>query len=201
MLSQDLCLGIDFGTTNSCLSVWHNNNAIIITDYDGSKTIPTVIEINNNKKVIGKEAYIRQNLFSNTSTPTFLVYEIKKLLGKKFSEINNVDSLAYTITKTDDENDNIVSNKDNKKSNSNKSNIDSDSDSEDSEDSESFKINKTKKKAVKASTKRKLDYTKKSSSIDKNSKEMARTWFVEVFTEQNQVNLYCPACQEKRKIV
>ena len=107
MSSLDLCLGIDFGTTNSCLSVWHNNNAIIITDYDGSKTIPTVIEINNNKKVIGKEAYIRQNLFSNTSTPTFLVYEIKKLLGKKFSEINNVDSLAYTITKTDDENDNI----------------------------------------------------------------------------------------------
>ena len=30
MSSLDLCLGIDFGTTNSCLSVWHNNNAIII---------------------------------------------------------------------------------------------------------------------------------------------------------------------------
>jgi molecular chaperone DnaK (HSP70) len=107
MSSLDLCLGIDFGTTNSCLSVWHNNNAIIITDYDGSKTIPTIIEISNNKKVIGKEAYIRQNLFSNTSTPTFLVYEIKKLLGKKFSEIKNVESLAYTITKTNDGNDNI----------------------------------------------------------------------------------------------
>lgn len=107
MLSQDLCLGIDFGTTNSCLSVWHNNNAIIITDYDGSKTIPTIIEISNNKKIIGKEAYIRQNIFSTTSTPTFLVYEIKKLLGKKFSEIKDIDTLAYTITKTNDGNDNI----------------------------------------------------------------------------------------------
>lgn len=103
----DLCLGIDFGTTNSCLSVWHNNNAIIITDYDGSKTIPTIIEISNNKKIIGKEAYIRQNIFSTTSTPTFLVYEIKKLLGKKFSEIKDIDTLAYTITKTNDGNDNI----------------------------------------------------------------------------------------------
>jgi hypothetical protein len=37
--------------------------------------------------------------------------------------------------------------------------------------------------------------------FDKNSKEMARTWFVEVFTEQNRVNLYCPTCQEKRKNV
>ena len=107
MSSQELCLGIDFGTTNSCLSIWHNNNAIIITDYDGSKTIPTIIEISNNKKIIGKEAYIRQNIFSNTSTPTFLVYEIKKLLGKKFSEIKDIDTLAYTITKTNDGNDNI----------------------------------------------------------------------------------------------
>jgi molecular chaperone DnaK (HSP70) len=107
MSLQDLCLGIDFGTTNSCLSIWHNNNAIIITDYDGSKTIPTVIEISNNKKIIGKEAYIRQNIFSTTSTPTFLVYEIKKLLGKKFSEIKDTETLAYTITKSNDENDNI----------------------------------------------------------------------------------------------
>ena len=104
-MAIELCLGIDFGTTNSCLSVWHNNNAIIITDYDGSKTIPTVIEISNNKKVIGKEAYIRQNIFNNTSTSLFLIYEIKKLLGKKYSEINNIESLAYTIT--NDGNDNI----------------------------------------------------------------------------------------------
>ena len=105
MSLNELCLGIDFGTTNSCLSIWHNNNAIIITDYDGSKTIPTIIEISNNKKVIGKEAYIRKNIFNNTSTSLFLIYEIKKLLGKKFSEIKNIESLAYTIT--NDGNDNI----------------------------------------------------------------------------------------------
>jgi molecular chaperone DnaK (HSP70) len=113
-MAIELCLGIDFGTTNSCLSVWHNNNAIIITDYDGSKTIPTVIEISNNKKVIGKEAYIRQNIFNNTSTSLFLIYEIKKLLGKKFSEIKNIDSLAYTITNDGDDNIKIFNEIDNK---------------------------------------------------------------------------------------
>ena len=37
--------------------------------------------------------------------------------------------------------------------------------------------------------------------FDKKSREMANTWFVEVFTEQNRVDLYCPSCQEKRKNV
>jgi uncharacterized protein with PIN domain len=34
--------------------------------------------------------------------------------------------------------------------------------------------------------------------FDKKSKEMAMTWFVEVFNEQKRVDLYCPECQEKR---
>ena len=32
--NYNLCLGIDFGTTNSCLSIWYNNKAILITDID-----------------------------------------------------------------------------------------------------------------------------------------------------------------------
>jgi ribosomal protein L44E len=36
-------------------------------------------------------------------------------------------------------------------------------------------------------------------SYDKLSKEMAMTWFVEVFNELKRVDLYCPECQEKRK--
>jgi molecular chaperone DnaK (HSP70) len=110
---QTLCLGIDFGTTNSCLSIWYKNNPIIITDFDGSNTIPSVIEINDKKKIIGKEAYIRKNIFDKTNinntenNSIFLIYEIKKLLGKKYFEINKeiINILAYTIVA--DENDNI----------------------------------------------------------------------------------------------
>ena len=110
---QTLCLGIDFGTTNSCLSIWYKNNPIIVTDFDGSNTIPSVIEINDKKKIIGKEAYIRKNIFDKTNinnienNSIFLIYEIKKLLGKKFFEINQeiINILAYTIIS--DENDNI----------------------------------------------------------------------------------------------
>ena len=35
--------------------------------------------------------------------------------------------------------------------------------------------------------------------FDKKSREMAMTWFVEVFESDKKVNLYCPECQEKRK--
>jgi len=113
MNNLNLCLGIDFGTTNSCLSVWHNNKNIIIPDIDGSNTIASVIEINDKKKIIGKEAYMRKNIFEKTNINNtenksiFLVYEIKKLLGRKYSELNKemLDILAYSIIS--DENDYI----------------------------------------------------------------------------------------------
>jgi molecular chaperone DnaK (HSP70) len=113
MINLNLCLGIDFGTTNSCISVWHNNKNIIIPDIDGSNTIASVIEINDKKKIIGKEAYMRKNIFEKTNINNtenksiFLIYEIKKLLGKKYSELNKemLEMLAYNIVS--DENDYI----------------------------------------------------------------------------------------------
>ncbi len=109
----NLCLGIDFGTTNSCISLWYKNKSILITDLDGSNIIPTVIEINSDKKIIGKEAYLRKDIFEKTNTEsnyknTFLVYEIKKLLGKKYSELTQeqINMIAYDIRA--DSEDNIV---------------------------------------------------------------------------------------------
>ncbi len=108
---DNLCLGIDFGTTNSCLSVWYDNKSIIITDIDGSEIIPTIIEINLDKKIIGKQAYLRKEIFKNSNDSTnkkniFLIYEIKKLLGKKFSELNKtyLNILAYDIKPDIDDN-------------------------------------------------------------------------------------------------
>lgn len=116
---DNLCLGIDFGTTNSCLSVWYKNKSIIITDIDGSEIIPTVIEINSDKKIIGKQAYLRKEIFENTDNignsinkSIFLIYEIKKLLGKKFSELNKkqLEMLAYEIKPDTDDNILILDN-------------------------------------------------------------------------------------------
>jgi molecular chaperone DnaK (HSP70) len=110
-LNNLLCVGIDFGTTNSCISIWYKNKSIIITDIDGSETISTVIEINMDKKIIGKEAYLRKDIFDKTNNElnyknTFLIYEIKKLLGKKFSDLTKeeLSMIAYNIQSDTDDN-------------------------------------------------------------------------------------------------
>ena len=111
LTNSNLCIGIDFGTTNSCLTLWYKNKPIIISDYDNSQIIPTVIEISSNKKIIGKEAYLRKNIFEKTNTQTnskntFLIYEIKKLLGKKYSDLSPtlLEILAYNIVCDDSDN-------------------------------------------------------------------------------------------------
>jgi molecular chaperone DnaK (HSP70) len=107
---NNLCLGIDFGTTNSCISIWYKNKSIIIPDIDGSEIIPTVIEINIDKKIIGREAYLRKEIFNSneqtSSNNIFLIYEIKKLLGKKYSELDKkfIDILAFSIGSDSDDN-------------------------------------------------------------------------------------------------
>ncbi len=115
VLYENLCLGIDFGTTNSCISVWFNNKPLLVPDFDGTSIIPTVIEINPDKKIIGKEAYLRKDIFEKTNNldniqqkTTFLVYEIKKLLGKKYSDLTKqqIDMIAYNIES--DQDDNII---------------------------------------------------------------------------------------------
>ena len=100
-------LGIDFGTSNSCLVVWHNSKPIIINDIDGSEFIPSVIEFDASKKTVGYNAYMRKTVFNN-EIATFTVYEIKKLLGKKYSELNqeHINSLAFKLVP--DKQDNIL---------------------------------------------------------------------------------------------
>lgn len=103
MDSNKLCFGIDFGTTNSCISIWHNNEPIIIEDFEGSNIIPTVIELQDNKKIIGKEAYNRKEIFEKMDIDTSTIYEIKKLIGKKFSDLKEeeINLIGYSLSSDD----------------------------------------------------------------------------------------------------
>lgn len=105
-----ICIGIDFGTSNSCLSIWLNNNPIIIKDTENSNVIPTIIEFKDDKKIVGNDAYTRKEIFDKMDIETNIIYEIKRFIGKKYSELNlnELDFLGYKITS--DENDNILIN-------------------------------------------------------------------------------------------
>jgi len=108
MDSNKLCFGIDFGTSNSCISIWYNNEPIIIEDFEGTNIIPTVIELQDNKKIIGKEAYNRKEIFEKMEINNSTIYEIKKLIGKNYSDLNEdeLNMIGYNISP--DENDKII---------------------------------------------------------------------------------------------
>jgi len=107
-IETEIIVGIDLGTTNSCIAIWRNNNLEIIPDEYGNRTIPSVVTINNYSRYIGIDA---KNQIEINPENTF--YEVKRLIGRKYDDItvkNDINYLTYKIDK--DENNNIlISNK------------------------------------------------------------------------------------------
>jgi molecular chaperone DnaK (HSP70) len=110
MESDKICLSIDFGTSNSVMSIFYEQNIIIIKE-DENNIIPSVIELNDNKKIVGINAYNRQKIFNELDVESLdVIYEIKKMIGKKYSDLEkeHFEYLGYSLNS--DENDNIIIN-------------------------------------------------------------------------------------------
>jgi molecular chaperone DnaK len=73
-------IGIDLGTTNSCISYLEGREALIIPNPEGSRVIPTVIAQTHDKKRIFGNAAKRQMITNSRNT----VWGIKRLIGRKF---------------------------------------------------------------------------------------------------------------------
>ena len=90
-------IGIDLGTTNSCLSVVENNSYKIIENADGSRTTPSIVAYTEDEVLVGTSAK-RQSV----TNPTNTLYAIKRLIGRKFSDEHiqkDLNNLPYKITK------------------------------------------------------------------------------------------------------
>ena len=103
---EDIVIGIDLGTTNTCVSIWRNNNLEIIPDEYGNRTIPSFVAFTNKTRYIGNDAKNQKEL-----NPKNVFYEVKRLIGRKYSD-NSVSQdkefLTYNITNNDK--DNIILN-------------------------------------------------------------------------------------------
>jgi molecular chaperone DnaK (HSP70) len=96
-------IGIDLGTTNSCCSVYKNNQIEIISDEKGNKYIPSYVGFTNINKYVGYDAKNQSVINSDN-----VYYEIKRLIGLKFSDQNvqrEKEFLSYKYI--GDDNDNI----------------------------------------------------------------------------------------------
>lgn len=108
---SDIVVGIDLGTTNSCISIWRNNNLEIIPDKNGNRTIPSAVAFTKKSRYIGSEA--KKQIEIN---PTNTFYEVKRLIGRKYSDEtvqNDMNFMTYNIEC--DGNNNILLSSDIKK--------------------------------------------------------------------------------------
>lgn len=99
---EDVILGIDLGTTNSCVAIWRKNNLEIIPDMYGNRTIPSVVALTSKSKYIGKEAKKQIEL-----NPENTFYEVKRLIGRKYDDeavVNYKEFLSYNIQPDEDNN-------------------------------------------------------------------------------------------------
>jgi len=93
-------IGIDLGTTNSCVAVMEGNEPVVIPNDEGRRTTPSVVAfLDNGERKVGDPA--KRQAITN---PTRTVASIKRFMGNRFSECaNEIKRSAYKVTKGDND--------------------------------------------------------------------------------------------------
>ena len=76
-------IGIDLGTTNSCVSVMEGNEPVVIPNSEGKRTTPSVVAfVDGGERKVGDPA--KRQAITN---PTNTIYSIKRFMGCRFDEV------------------------------------------------------------------------------------------------------------------
>lgn len=95
-------IGIDLGTTNSCISFMEGNEPKVIVNGEGSRTTPSIVSFNNGDIKVGNAA--KRTAVTN---PENTIYSAKRFIGQRWSELNDDHkNVSYKIKKGD--NDSVV---------------------------------------------------------------------------------------------
>ena len=86
-------IGIDLGTTNSCVSVFENGEPVVITNSEGKRTTPSIVGFTNDERKIGESA--KRQAVTN---PTKTVHSIKRFMGETFDKVGDeISRVQYTV--------------------------------------------------------------------------------------------------------
>lgn len=89
-------IGIDLGTTNSCVAVMEGNEPVVISNNEGKRTTPSIVAfVENGERKVGDPA--KRQAITN---PTKTIYSIKRFMGHTFDEVK-VENVPYKVIKGD----------------------------------------------------------------------------------------------------
>tara|TARA_R110000796_G_scaffold74_16_gene378 strand:- start:31795 stop:33663 length:1869 start_codon:yes stop_codon:yes gene_type:complete len=88
-------IGIDLGTTNSCVSVIEGNSPVIVVNSEGKRTTSSVVGFKDGDRLVGDPA--KRQAVTN---PKNTIYSVKRFIGSKFSEISKeAKKMSYDVVK------------------------------------------------------------------------------------------------------
>jgi len=93
-------IGIDLGTTNSCVAIMEGNTTRVIENSEGARTTPSIIAYQEDGEILVGASAKRQAV----TNPRNTLYAVKRLIGRKFTEKEvqkDIDLMPYTIAKAD----------------------------------------------------------------------------------------------------
>jgi len=87
-------IGIDLGTTNSCMAVLEAGESVVIANSEGARTTPSVVAFTKTGDILVGQAAKRQAV----TNPKNTIFSAKRLIGRKFAEVKNIASkLPYKV--------------------------------------------------------------------------------------------------------
>ena len=98
MEEKEYYIGIDYGTSNSCIGIYMNSTVVIAPNKIGERTTPSLVAFSNNDIFVGEET-LNQKMEGNN-----LIYEVKRFIGLDYDEFTERDfskSLNYDVINQD----------------------------------------------------------------------------------------------------
>lgn len=93
-------IGIDLGTTNSCVAVMEGNEPVVIPNSEGRRTTPSIVAfLDNGERKVGDPA--KRQAITN---PTKTISSIKRFMGKKYSDLTKeAERVSYDVARGDND--------------------------------------------------------------------------------------------------